>query len=57
MDDLILFGGTQAPQREDLSDKNLMDDRLFAICMQNENMVQATISTVFIAGVMTIRVQ
>lgn len=57
MDDMILFGGTQAPQREDLSDKNLMDDRLFAICMQNENMVQATISTVFIAGVMTIRVQ
>ena len=57
MDDMILFGGTQAPQREDLSDKNLMEDRLFAICMQNENMVQATISTVFIAGVMTIRVQ
>ena len=39
MDDMILFGGTQAPQREDLSDKNLMEDRLFAICMQNENMV------------------
>lgn len=57
MDDMVLFGGTQAPQREDLSDKNLMDDRLFTICMQNENMVQATISTVFIAGVMTIRVQ
>lgn len=36
MDDMVLFGGTQAPQREDLSDKNLMDDRLFAICMQNE---------------------
>lgn len=36
MDDMILFGGTQAPQREDLRDKNLMDDRLFAICMQNE---------------------
>ena len=57
MDDMVLFGEIQERPREDLSNKNLMDDRLFAICMQNENMVQATISTVFIAGVMTIRVQ
>lgn len=57
MDDMVLFGEIQERPREDLSNKNLMDDRLFTICMQNENMVQATISTVFIAGVMTIRVQ
>lgn len=39
MDDMVLFGEIQERPREDLSNKNLMDDRLFAICMQNENMV------------------
>lgn len=33
MDDMILFGKMQERPREDLSNKNLMDDKLFAICM------------------------
>ena len=34
MDYMVLLGKIQERPREDLSNKNLMDDKLFAICMR-----------------------
>ena len=33
MDDVVLFDKIQERPREDLINKNLIDDKLFAICM------------------------